>query len=250
MKTKQTFWKRMFTGSGWTLFTLFVWEMLEESLEILIAYLISSALAIFAVKILSTLAIVTATQSVKAIIKRTLLPYVKKIIYKKGNDKVEKLKEIFRWIWANKKTLVGVTSGAVATLSGSGIIDVSGLPPLVIAGFDIAPLMYYGALLVLTLIGVFGKGLESVTEFFERMQLVKTQKEEKAILKQAKKEIAYEQKLANQTQAEQEKMEAKAQAEKELAEAKAQAEAEYRARVDAIKNKLKTEDASAENQNS
>ena len=69
-------------------------------------------------------------------------------------------------------------------------------------------------------------------------------------MKQAKKEIAYEQKLANQTQAEQEKMNAKAEAEKKQAEAKAQAEAEYRAKVDAMKNELKKETANAESQNS
>ena len=152
----------MFNGSGWALFTLFVWELIEEGLESLIAYTISSVIAMFVVKALSTLAIITATQSIKVLVKNILYPYVKKLIYRKGGDKLEKLKQFISWIFANKKSLIGIVSGATATLSGTGVIDISTFPVLMVGGIDITPFIYYAILLVLTLIGVSGKGFESV----------------------------------------------------------------------------------------
>lgn len=219
--------KKIFKTGGWALIVLFLWELIEEGLEILIAYTISSLLALFIVKALSALAIVTATQGIKVLIKKILYPQIKKILYKKGNDKVEKIKQFFIWIWANKKTLIGTIAGATATLTGTQVIDISGLPALLIGGVDVTPIIYYCALLALTLIGVFGKGLESIKGFFIRIGILKEAKLEKKILKEAKKEIEQEEKLLNQSQAEKEKNEEKAKLEEE-----------YRAKINAKKAEI------------
>lgn len=114
MKTKQTsIWKKLISGSGWSLFTMFVWELIEEGIENLIALAISSVFAMFLVKALSTLAIVFATQGTKIIIKKlvmVLVPIVKKFTYKEGNDKMKLLKNYWTMVWGNKIT--GTFAGA------------------------------------------------------------------------------------------------------------------------------------------
>lgn len=230
--------KKLFTGSGWTLFTLFVWEMVEELLENLIAYALSSAVALFITKAISTIAIITATQGIKVSLKRLLTPMIKELTYKEGHDKMSKVKQFFTWIWCNKKTLVGTASTAVLTLSGTGVIDANSIAPLYVGGFNITPVVYYGCLAVLALLGVFGKGIESIKIFFERVGLIKAEKEQNALIKEAKKEIKLEAKLANQTQAQQEKKLAKEEAEKKAKEEKETAEAEHKAKVAEIKAQL------------
>lgn len=237
-KKQNNLFNRLFSGSGWILFTMFVWEMVEEFLETLIAYVISSAVALFITKALSTLLIITVTQGIKVSIKRFLLPFVRNITYKEGHDKMSKIANFFKWIWCNKKTLTGTASVAVITLSGTGVIDVSTLPELMVYGFNITPIVYYGCLAIISLLGVFGVGIESISEFAQRIGLIKDQKEQKAIEKEALKELKAEQKQANQTQAEQEKAQAKEEA-KKLADAeKAKAEAEHKAKVEQAKAKL------------
>lgn len=241
MKKLQTIFSKLFSGSGWALFTMFVWEMVEELLENLIAFALSSAVAIFVTKALSTLVIITATQGIKVSVKRFLFPFFKKLIYREGNDKVSKIKQFFQWIYANKKTLIGTIAGAVTTLSGTGVINISGLPALNIGSFNLTPVIYYGALLALTLLGVFGKGVESIAEFFERIGLIKAEKEQNAIIKQAQKEIKAEEKIANRTQTETDKEQARKDAEEKAKAEKAKADAEYRTKVEQAKAKLKAE---------
>lgn len=243
----KSFWQKIFSGSGWALFTMFVWEMVEEGLENLIAFALSSALATFITKALSTLAIITATQGIKVSLKRFLTPLIKTLTYKEGDDKMSKIKQFFVWIWCNKKSLGGVCSSAVIALSGTGVIDVNSLPVLYIKGFNITPILYYAILSVFTIIGVTGKGFEKIKTFFERIGLLKQQKEDEAIIKEAKKELAEEERIANQTQAEQEKAKAKEEAEQKAQEEKAKAEAEHRAKVDEAKAKLLAEAESNEN---
>ena len=216
-------------------------ELVEETIEELIVIGVSSLF----IKGFSTLCVVSLTQSAKIIIKAI----VKKITYKEGNDKMSKIKSFFTWIWSNKKTLLGtlssVASAVVGVLSGTGVIDISALPELLIGSFNITPIIYYGILLILTLIGVFGKGFESIQEFAERIGLIKAEKEQEAIDKEAAAEIKAEEKAASQTQAEKEKAEAKAQAEAEAQAAKEQAEAEHRAKVEEAKARILAERATA-----
>lgn len=242
---KQPLHKRLLASGGWALFTVFVWELIEEGLESLIAMLLSSAVALFAVKTLSTIGIVFATQGVKTLIKKTLYPVFKSITYKEGHDKMSKVKKFFTWIWANKKTLGGIGSSAVMVLSGSGVIDVATLPALNISGFNITPILYYAVLGILALIGVSGKGFESIATFFNRLAEEKKAKDQKAIVKIAEKEMKAEEKLANQTQAEQEKAKAKAEADAKAKAEKEKAEAEKRAKIEQAKADLKAKKQNA-----
>jgi hypothetical protein len=242
-RTHKSFSQKLFSGSWWALFTMFVWELVEEGLETLIAFCVSEVVALFVVKALSTLAIIGATQGIKVCIKRFLVPLIKTLTYKEGFDKMSKIKKFFTWIWCNKKTLVGTVSTAVVGLSATDVIPASQLPELLVCGFNITPIVYYACLAILSLLGVFGVGIESVPSFFARKDLIKNEKEAKAILKEAKKELANAEKLANQTQAEQEKAKAKAEAEQKAKAEKAKADAEHRAKVEQAKARLVAEQA-------
>lgn len=228
-KPKQHFLSKIFSGTYLALFTMFVWEMVEEALEGLIAYALSSVVAIFVTKVLSTFAIVSATQGIKVTIKRFLVPFFKQLTYREGHDKMSKVKKFFTWIWCNKKTLLGTASTAVMGLSGTGVIDVNSILPLYIGSFNVTPVIYYACLAVLALLGVFGVGIEKIEEFFERIGLIKKAKEEKQILKEAKKELKAEQKQDDTKKQEEEK-----------------AQAEHKAKVEAVKAKLLAELKQAE----
>lgn len=104
MKNPKQVLTKVFSGTTWALFTMFVWELIEEGLESLIAYALSSAFAVFMAKVLSTLSIVTATQLVKVPIKRFLYPIIRNLIYKEGNDKMNLIKKYFTKVWGNKFT--------------------------------------------------------------------------------------------------------------------------------------------------
>lgn len=262
MEKKQTIWKKLFSGSGWALFTMFVWELIEEGIESLIAYAISSAVAVFITKALSTLAIITATQGIKVALKRFLVPLIRDFTYKEGNDKVSKIKKFFSiigcgfkkfftWIWANKKTLLGtvgafVTSIATAYATYGGCFDF--LPTLTLFGFNFTAVIVGVVCFILVELGVTGKGFETIKTFFGRIAEQKAQKAENAIVKEAKKELKAEKKLAqkaenveqNSTKADA-KAEAKAEAKAKVEAEKAQAKQEYRAKVDAVKQQLKAE---------
>lgn len=236
---QQTFKRWFLSTGGWAVFSMFVWELVEEGLESLIAYALSSAVAIFVTKALSTLAIITATQGIKVGIKRFLMPYFKQMIYKEGNDKVKKVKEFFSWLNANKCTIGGVAVGALTAVSGAGLVDVSSFPAMMIGGFNLTPVLYYVLLGTMAIVCSFFP--EKVAEFKARINAKKAEKEAKAIIKVAEKELANESKVANQTQAQQEKAKAKADAEAKAKAEKEKAEREYRAKVDAQKAKLKAQ---------
>lgn len=238
---KPTIWQRLYSGSGWALLTMFVWELVEEGLENLIAYTISSVAILFTVKVLSTFGIILATQGIKVLIKRLCVPIVKRITYKEGNDKMTKLKNFFVWLFANKKSILGVASSAVITLSGTGVIDVSVLPELIIGNINITPIIYYGLLAVLAIVGICGKGFEKIKTYFDRIAEEKAIKADKAIIKEANKELKAEAKKANQTQAQQEKAKAKEEAEAQKKAEKEKADAEHRAKLDEAKAKIVAE---------
>lgn len=205
-------------------------ELAEEVLEEAIAIGISN----FFIKGLSSLLVVTMAQSVKTAIKIA----VKKLTYKEGNDKMNKLKTFFLGIWANKKTIGGTIASALMVVTGAGVIDISTLPELLICNFNITPIIYYVALGIFALIGVYGKGLEKIKTFFERVNLLKAQKETKAIRKEAEKKLKAQEKLANQTQIQKEKADAKAEKENQAKLEKEQAKAEHDAKVEQAMKEL------------
>lgn len=236
---------RLFHGSLWALFTMFVWEIVEEGIETLIAFCISEVVAMFFVKALSALAIIGATQGIKVCIKRFLVPVIKTLTYKEGFDKMSKIKQFFTWIFANKKSLTSTVVnalGAGAGVAASWTID--SLPVILVKGYNIAPIVYTAICViafVLKQLGVCGKGFEEIDEYFSRIELIKAEKEQKAIEKEASKELAMAEKLANQTQAQQEKAKAKAEALAQAQAEKQKAEAEHRAKVEQAKAKLLSE---------
>lgn len=209
---------------------MLIWELLEEGLETLIAFAISSVCAIFVVKALSTLGVVVATQGIKVLIKKIFMPFFKKLIYRKGTDKMEKLKSFLDWVWANKKSLLGsvlaVFSGVLTAIATNADLILQ-LPALTFLGINWTAVIFGLLSFAGIETAVIAKGFETTAGYKERTAVEKAQKEEKAILKQAKKEIKAEAKLANQTQTD-----------KEKAKEKAIADAERKAKVDAIKAKL------------
>ena len=233
--------KSIFTESGFAVITVFIWEILEEGLEELIAYGLANLFA-------KTLVVVGVTIITKKFIFKISKPIIKTFTYKEGTDKMTKfkkflakIKEGFTWIFSNKKTLSGIASGIALTLTGTGVIDVSSLPEIAIKGFNITPILYYGVLLIATLIGISGKGFETIKQFAERIAKQKEEKENNKLVKEAKAELKAEQKLANQTQAQKEKEDAKKIAEAKAKQEKAIADAKHRAKLDAIKAELKNE---------
>lgn len=237
---------RLFSGSWWALFTMFIWELVEEVVENIIAFCISEVIALFVVKALSTLAVIGATQGIKVCIKRFLVPFVKTLTYKEGQDKMSKIKKFFTWLWANKKTLLGTASTAVLTLSATDVIPANNLPAIAVSGCNITPIVYYACLALISLLGVFGVGIEKIEDFFQRIGAIKAKKEEKAILKEAKKEIIEAEKKENQSQVEKEKAKAKEEAERKAKEEKEKAENEHRQKVEQAKAKLQAEKNKAE----
>lgn len=231
---KRTRFKDLFQGSGLTFIVVFLMEMIEEGLENLIALSISA--------VFSTILLVFATQLTKLGIKKLIkliVPFVKQLLYKEGNDKVKKLKEFFSWLNANKCTVGGVAVGALTAVSGAGLVDVSSFPAMMIGGFNLTPVLYYILLGTMAIVCSFFP--EKVAEFKARIDAKKAEKEAKSIIKVAEKELANESKVANQTQAQQEKAKAKADAEAKAKAEKEKAEREYRAKVDAQKAKLKAQ---------
>lgn len=207
-------------------------EVVEEMLEELIAWGVSNVLTFVITKFFSAILVFFGTQLIKSVIKRI----IKKITYKEGNDKVEKLKSVFKWLYANKCTLGGIVLGGVTAVSGAGVIDVTSFPPLIVGTLNLTPFIYYGVIGVLIAVCAFFP--ETWEKFQTRIAQAKAEKEQKAIKKEAKKELADEQKLANQTQAQKEKEDAKKQAE-ELARAeKEKAEKEHRAKVEKAKAEI------------
>ena len=233
---------RLCGGSMKALFAMFAWEMVEEGLENAIAYLITSAVALFVAKALSALAIIGATQAIKVSIKRYLLPLVKTLTYKEGDDKMKKFKMVINWLNANKFTLIGVVSGALVAFSGSGIIDVNNMPTLMIGAVNITPIIYYVILGALTILASFFP--EKVEDFVERITLAKgkrearkearaVEKEEKEIHKTALKELDEEEKTSEKNKTSED--------EQRIKEEKERAEREYRAKIDAEKTKILAE---------
>lgn len=153
--------------------------------------------------------------------------------YLKGGQLMEAVKNVFKWLWANKKSLTGtlgvIAVGTFGVLEGTNTLNVEQFPALVIGGFNITPILFYVGLAVLGLIGVFGKGYEGIKTFFTRMGILKAERESVKLEKAQAKEEAKIAKLAEEQLA----LEKKA---KDEAEAKAK-----EARKAAIMSQLKAE---------
>ena len=205
---KQSRLKSFFKGSGWALFTMFIWELVEEGLENLIAFAISSACAFFILKAISTLGIVLTTQGIKVLIKSCLVPYIKTLTYKEGDDKVKALKNYWTKVWGNKIT------GTSVGLGFAGISYFQNLIPYAHHCLWIAFVVF----VVFFNLGIFFGG-ETLNQIQDRLASIALKKEEKDILKEAKKKLAQLEKQETQSEAERQKAEAEKKA-KALRDAK------------------------------
>lgn len=124
--------RRLFSSGGWAFFTMLVWEGVECLLEYAIAYFISSTLTLLLIKLVTTFLVVTTTQTIIKPIERFLSTFIKKIIYKKGDDKVKALKTVWEYIKSNKCSIAVVLLSGLIGASGSSIIDVDQLPAITV----------------------------------------------------------------------------------------------------------------------
>lgn len=224
-KPFQTFLSKLYKSSGWALFTVFTWELVEEGLESLIAFVLTNTLALFIAKVLSTVAIVVSTQAIKTGMKKFMFPFIKNLIYKEGNDKLEKVKNFFKLVFANKGTIAGVGIAVISVLQGTGTVDPTTFPAITIKGFNITPLLYYVFMGICIILATWFP--ETWEKFTARIETAKAEKEAQKLVKEAQKQITTEQKVAKQN-------EAKEQAKK----AKEQAVAEHNKKVEEVKAKL------------
>ena len=211
---KKTRWKEMFQGSGLTFVVVFAMEMLEEGLENLIALGIST--------LFSTVLLVCLTQLSKIGLKKLvkfIMPFVKKLIYKEGDDKVKALKNYWTKVWGNKIT------GTSIGLGFAGVSYFQTLIPFAHHCFWIALIVF----VVFFNLGIFFGG-ETLNQIQERLANAILQKEDKEILKEAKKKLAQLEKQATQSEAE-----------KQKADAEAKAKAERDAKINQAMVKLRAE---------
>lgn len=205
-------------------------ELVEEMLEEALAVGISNII----IKGASTLLVVSLTQSFKVVLKFI----VKKLTYKEGNDKMNKLKTAISAIVSNKKSILATAAAALGLITGTGVIDITALPAIWIGSFNLTPWLYWGVLAVALIIGISGKGWETIKAFKERVDALKEDKKQATLVSKAKAEIKADKKKANQTQAQSAKQEAKRLADEQAKLEKENAEREEREKIDAIKRDL------------
>lgn len=173
------------------------------------------------------------------------------VIKKKIKESImgEKIKNFFKWIRCNWKSILSTTVNLVTSIA-TGYATYGGyfdfVPALNWLGVNWTAIIVALAIFILLQLGITGAGFEKIATWLKRVAEEKQAKEEAQIEKQAKKELAEAEKLANQTQAQAE-AQAKKEQEKAEAEAKAKAEEEaYRAKVDAKKAELLANNSSSE----
>ena len=250
---------KRFTKSLWNFakgFTLLLtYEVIEELLEEAIAWTITTVVA----RAISFLVVVLLTQTTKVTIKGLakgltvlLKPLVKKITYKTGNDKVDKIRRIYKtmknaitkffaFVVRNKNSILATTTAFLASIGVGGAVDTG----MIFAGVALPKYAYYlialGVAIVMfvpTFIGVKGAGYENQKEYDERLAKQQAEKDEKKALKEAEARAKEEeQALLKAYEAEEAKKLADEQARKaELAQK--QREEEERQREDEINLKF------------
>jgi hypothetical protein len=193
-KQHKTLKQILLSSAGWSVFTMFVWELVEEGLENLIAYALSSAVAIFVTKALSTLAIISATQGIKVSIKRFLMPLIKTLTYKEGNDKMKFLKNYFTLMWGNKITGTSIGVGF------AGLVWFQTLVPYATACWWIALITFVVFYNLGAILG--GEYLSQILERLKSKALTKEQNAKLKAIEERAKELASKQFEALKVEAE------------------------------------------------
>jgi len=172
MSKFKTFISRFFEGTAFTFLTLFIWELLEEALEELIATGITTLLT----KAISTIFVVSLTQLTKVSIKRL----IKAMTYKEGDDKMKVIKNIFTFLWGNK-----LTTGLVGLSAYAGYLTFEmAFFTALWANFALA----IGIGFIFSIVAV-RVGGENLKQIIERLTDKKLTKEQKSEAKRKAKEI-------------------------------------------------------------
>lgn len=166
----------------------------------------------------------------------------------KENKFVKTVKNAFKWIWYNKKSIIGsifAVGSGVATAIVTNSDKIAELPKLEFLGLNFTALIFGVFVFAGIEVGVVGKGFETIAQAIERIgvqnQLKEQNKAEKVAKKEIKAEMKAKAKAANESQIAEEENSKKQIAEKERKEkeeAKAREEAEFRAKVEAKKAEL------------
>lgn len=240
-------------AKGFTL--LLTYEVIEELLEEAIAWTITT----IATRAISFVIVVLLTQTTKVTVKGLakgltilLKPVVKKITYRAGNDKVEKIRRIYKtmknavakffaFVVRNKKS---ITSTVVSLLSSVGA-GVGADGAIVFFGVTLPEYAYYliaaGVAIVMfafTELGIAAKGWENQKEYDERLAKEQAEKDEKKALKEAElEEKARQEAMLKLAEAEEAKL-LEAEQEKEAEKAKLKAEQEEQRKQIELKEEL------------
>ena len=214
-------------------------ELVEELLEEFCAF----GIAWIFTKAISTFTVVVITTSGKTILKSI----VKRITYKEGNDKMKWFKTFITWVKGNSLPILGTASAAITTLSGAGVIDVTALPALEVAGFNITAVLYYLIFGALSILGISKTGWQKIATYLEQAGIKKAEKEDALAEKTAKKRVKAEAKEAKLSQAAQEKKLAREEAEKTKQEEKQKANDAFEAKVAAKMADIKKAQAETAN---
>lgn len=162
---------KLLSSAGWSLFIVFVWEIVEEGLESLIAFALSSAVAVFVTKAISTLAIVGTTQGIKVSVKRFVFPLIKQITNKGGNDKMKWLINTLKFIWANKFTIIEMIVGGVIGYFGAYYLALEYLIVPVWGYYAVAGLTAF----VVAFLAIY-LGIETIAKYVQRIAVSKLDK--------------------------------------------------------------------------
>ena len=224
----RSWWQRLKTtgksGIIISFISVLILELFEESIEEMIAYGISVVIT----KAISVVFVVTLTQTIKVAIKKI----IKLITYKKGADKMDKIKYFFKklgdWFRTNPIT-IGASVTNLASSSGVGAALYA-----ILNHFNVA-LPDWATYLIVAVVSVL---VACLTEWGIIKQGWEKPEQKEARLK-AKAEAKAEAEEAKRIEAEAKaKLEAEAtEAKRVEAEAKAKLEAEEKARADAEKER-------------
>lgn len=238
---------------------LLVYELIEEALEELIAWSITTIIA----KAVSFLFVVLLTQTTKVTAKAIVIlikPAVKKLTYKKGDDKMQKLIKILKAvvsnIKANWKNYLGIAAIILAAILPffQEMLDFG--IGIQVFGYNIVPFVVIVISWLIGLIGVCVDGThtnkvweqmlalknnihdEKQKQKAEQLAAKEAEKEEAKIKAEAQAEIEAEEKAKKAEELAQIKAKQDAETARIEAEAKEKAEREHRERVEAYKKQL------------
>ena len=156
----------------------FLWELLEELLEMGIAFFVTWAILQMAAKVF---AVTLFTQGIKTVGKKFLFPIILKLTYREGHDKMNALRKYWTKVWGNKIT--GTIGGAGFAITAyyvfAGVITNTWLYSLAV----------FAAFVIAYNIAVFFGG-ETLAQIEKRLDDAKLTDYQKKVKATAKKRLA------------------------------------------------------------